>query len=374
MLKYSSFGKNIKKHREKLGLTQQDLAQKMFVSFQAISAWERGISLPDLENAVKLSEIFKIKLDTLLQDCESNLFIAIDGGGTKTEFLLFEKSGAIRKRVLLESTNPNSVGIEKCITTLKRGIDKLLECSPAKAIFAGISGVTTGDRIPVIQKALSEYYGIQTFVDTDGTNLLAMAKDPENAAIVICGTGSCIFVRKNYVRTRIGGWGYLFDQPGSAYSIGNKALCHTLGVCDGLEEKSELSLAVEEYLGGNVWQKLSSVYEKGVSFIASIAPIVVEKAEKGDIAAHLIIEQDAAELALLIQHARKNYGAPDEFLCAGGFIKNEYFKTMLEKKSQTTLYYPKSDTVVYGACLECLRLCGIQPDENFAANFKESYR
>ncbi|MBR5314412.1 MAG: XRE family transcriptional regulator [Clostridia bacterium] len=373
MVDNTALGKNIKKYREKMGITQTELAQRLFVSFQAISAWERGISLPDLENASMLADIFNVKLDTLLHDNDNNYFIAIDGGGTKTEFVLFEKSGRIIKRLVLDSTNPNSVGVEKSIDTLKKGIGELLNSSNAKYIFAGVSGVTTGNHIQTIQNALKECFGIPVTVDTDGTNLLAMAKDPANAAIVISGTGSVIFVRKNYERTRVGGWGYMFDQPGSAYSVGRLAVNHTLSVNDGFEPKSQLSSLVEEYLGGNVWQKLSNVYEKGVSYIASIAPIVVKAAENGDKTSQNILENEATELAKLIIHSKEKYGAPSEFLCAGGFINNEYFKNLVEKYSNTPLYKSNAKAVVYGACLECMRLAGEAKEKDFENNFNESY-
>ncbi len=45
MLKRLLLGENIKKHRKKMQLTQTQLAEKMFVSTQAISNWERGGSL-----------------------------------------------------------------------------------------------------------------------------------------------------------------------------------------------------------------------------------------------------------------------------------------------------------------------------------------
>lgn len=40
----SSIGINIMKLRKKEGLTQMELAEKMGVSFQAVSNWERGVS------------------------------------------------------------------------------------------------------------------------------------------------------------------------------------------------------------------------------------------------------------------------------------------------------------------------------------------
>ena len=53
MINIDQIGKNIRLYREKLGITQRMLSDSIMVSFQAISAWERGMSVPDLENAAR---------------------------------------------------------------------------------------------------------------------------------------------------------------------------------------------------------------------------------------------------------------------------------------------------------------------------------
>ena len=58
MTNIDQIGKNIRSYREKLGITQRMLSERIMVSFQAISAWERGISLPDLENTIRIAEYF----------------------------------------------------------------------------------------------------------------------------------------------------------------------------------------------------------------------------------------------------------------------------------------------------------------------------
>lgn len=53
-------------YRTDRGITQDDLASKLFVTRQAISKWESGESTPDLNNLVKLTEIFNVSLDALV--------------------------------------------------------------------------------------------------------------------------------------------------------------------------------------------------------------------------------------------------------------------------------------------------------------------
>ncbi|MBN2828668.1 MAG: helix-turn-helix transcriptional regulator [Tissierellales bacterium] len=59
-------GSIIKKNRIKKGMTQQDLASKLFVTKQAVSKWENNKGLPDISLMQTLSEYFDVSIDTLL--------------------------------------------------------------------------------------------------------------------------------------------------------------------------------------------------------------------------------------------------------------------------------------------------------------------
>lgn len=61
-----AISEQLKKYRTERGMTQEELAEKLFVSRQAISKWEKGEANPDLENVVKLAEIFEVSLDELV--------------------------------------------------------------------------------------------------------------------------------------------------------------------------------------------------------------------------------------------------------------------------------------------------------------------
>ena len=54
--------------RKKAGMSQEELADKMSVSRQAVSKWESAQSVPDLNRILKLSEIFGVSTDYLLKD------------------------------------------------------------------------------------------------------------------------------------------------------------------------------------------------------------------------------------------------------------------------------------------------------------------
>ena len=60
-------GKQIKKHRQEVQLSQEKLANRVYVSRQTISNWENDKSYPDVNSLALLSEIFQISLDNLIK-------------------------------------------------------------------------------------------------------------------------------------------------------------------------------------------------------------------------------------------------------------------------------------------------------------------
>ena len=62
-----NLGKNIIYYRKKLQITQEDLAERLYVSRQTISRWENESVIPDVETIIKLCEIFGCDMDTLVR-------------------------------------------------------------------------------------------------------------------------------------------------------------------------------------------------------------------------------------------------------------------------------------------------------------------
>lgn len=64
----SCFKKNLARIRETAGFTQEALAQKINVTRQAVSAWERGRTEPDIETLIKLAEALNVDVEDLIFD------------------------------------------------------------------------------------------------------------------------------------------------------------------------------------------------------------------------------------------------------------------------------------------------------------------
>lgn len=59
-------GRYISDNRKKLGLSQKELAEKLYITDKAVSKWERGLSFPDISMLIPLSETLEISLYDLL--------------------------------------------------------------------------------------------------------------------------------------------------------------------------------------------------------------------------------------------------------------------------------------------------------------------
>ncbi|MCL2548235.1 MAG: helix-turn-helix domain-containing protein [Symbiobacteriaceae bacterium] len=65
MLEMKEFGKNIARLRRLANMTQMRLAEELQVSFQAVSNWERGLTLPDITKLPELAQLFTVSIDEL---------------------------------------------------------------------------------------------------------------------------------------------------------------------------------------------------------------------------------------------------------------------------------------------------------------------
>lgn len=63
-----TFADKVLNLRKRSGLSQEELAEKLEVSRQAISRWEMGLAMPDASNLLQLSKLFKVTVDYLIND------------------------------------------------------------------------------------------------------------------------------------------------------------------------------------------------------------------------------------------------------------------------------------------------------------------
>lgn len=83
--------------RDKNGLTQEELAQKMSITRSSVNAWEMGISMPSPENLVRLSDIFNVSTDYIL-GVDNRETVSIDNLSDEEKKIVYELVKILKKK------------------------------------------------------------------------------------------------------------------------------------------------------------------------------------------------------------------------------------------------------------------------------------
>lgn len=376
MLNTKIIGERIKELRRQHGLTQNAFADALHVSFQAVSNWERGVAPPDLENLVQIAAYFHVLVDDLLHPTVTRLLLGVDGGGTKTEFVVTTLDGTVLKRFVRGGSNPNALGFNRASAVIHEGIrEALLEYPSIASVFCGISGLSVGDNRRQMLLYLQERYPRLTLdAQTDSASLFAMDETAEMA--VISGTGSAVFVHYERDYVRLGGWGYLLDTGGSAFDIGRDALRVALAEEEALRVPCLMSRMLKDRLQiSGMWDAVSQIYQQGTNYVASLADVVFRACEAGDPEAVSVIDRNAARLASLLNAGIEKYGAEPRAVTGGGIFEHnrEIMQARMAAHTKAELIFTGLPPV-YGACRKAYKcLVGTVPAE-FCENFRTSYR
>ena len=122
-----SFAENIKQLRKENGLSQEDLAEILDVSRQAVSKWEQGNGYPEVEKLLLISNKLNISLDNLMS-AEIN-----QGADNKSTNV----TGAIT------ITSPNENVIATCYKVLSSGKMRGGKSSPKYALYGVSNGISS---------------------------------------------------------------------------------------------------------------------------------------------------------------------------------------------------------------------------------------
>lgn len=256
--------------------------------------------------------------NTVSTNTKINYLLGIDGGGTKTEFLLTDLCEKEIKRTVLGPSNPVNIGIENTKNILKTGISQICEGINLEevSLFAGLAGGITGNNKVLIGDFLSGFGFGASDNGSDTESALKIALEDDDGVVVIIGTGVVAFAQKNKKRKRIGGWGYMVDKGGSGYRFGSDALHSAFCYLDGWGGSRIILSLAEEKLNKPLPEAIPDIYARGASYVASFASVVFEALKKGDKQAETIICENVREIALMIRTGL-DFSGGKVVLCGG---------------------------------------------------------
>lgn len=266
---------------------------------------------------------------------EVKYLLGIDGGGTKTEFLLTDKLRQEIRRIVLGGANPVNTGIENSCNVLSEGIKRICEGINYSeiSVFAGIAGAKAGDNEKLINDFLSDFGFARFSCGSDIELALQLGFNGKNGVSVIAGTGIVAVARNGEELYRTGGRGYMIDKGGSGFHFGSDALNSAFSVLDGRNGSEAILKLVEKRLGKSLEKGAGEIYEGGPSFVASFAPVVFDAYSCGDRKAAEIIDRNAREIADIINGALKisQLSEKNAVICGGLAKQGEILFPFIKK-------------------------------------------
>jgi N-acetylglucosamine kinase-like BadF-type ATPase len=268
---------------------------------------------------------------------EQKALVAVDAGGSKTEYAVRLLPGKVVRRYVYGGSNYRAVGLEKAYDNLIKSFFTTCEVeglSPKDiqgAVF-GVSGCDSEEDMLVYRKMVSEIgldsEHIMLYNDCE-LAFLAAAKAP--GLCVVSGTGSnCMAFYPNKPVLRAGGWGALLSDGGSGFWIARQVLESMLLFCDGIGKNRPIYEGIAKHFGISDFLSVQAKFvELGVPEIASSARVILEYAEAGDKYAREVVHTAHLalwELVAALMH-RMAY-APEEPLDVvlnGSLFKNKWF-------------------------------------------------
>ena len=319
--------KNIKRYRKAAGLTQEELGRRISYSGKAVSKWEAGHVFPPTEALLRLSEILQVNLDTLLTaEKRRPYYLGVDGGGTKTKFLLSDEKGKLLRQCEEGPCNVVNMSREAVSAVLTKGIASVCDGISPQQIYAffGIAGAAS-DKTDVLGPLLKRFGFAAYSYGSDAQNIISAGLRGRDGIIAIMGTGSSIFSSRGGTVSRIGGYGHLLGDPASGYEIGKDALHAILAEADGSGAPTRMTSLFEEKEGRGVFDALSEFYKQGKPYIASFAPLAFEGARQGDAVAKQILADNIRRIAVQMKAARKQFETDETLplVLGGGLTKAE---------------------------------------------------
>ena len=252
----------------------------------------------------------------------SDLFLGVDGGGTKTAFVCLDRQGKVVAEAVTGTTYHLQVGLDGAVALLHRGVNEVcsqLGIKPADLRYSFFGLPAFGeDRVidPQLILACAQIVGTPRY--HCGNDMIcgwAGSLGGEDGINLVAGTGSIGYGERRGKAERVGGWGEIFGDEGSAYWIAIQGLNAFTRMSDGRIPKGPLYSHLFQHLDLisdiDLCGRIMGTNGLTRDEIASLAPLVSLAASEGDLAAFGILEKAALELASMAITLRSALGFDD---------------------------------------------------------------
>ncbi len=297
-----------------------------------------------------------------------NYFLAVDGGGTKTDVLCANEQGEVIGTGSSGPTNLTVTSVGAASFNLLEAIRQATEHLPDDKQFSrlvmGLAGMDTKKEhdmaSSVFKSSLAPLPIAEMVLVNDSIIALANGTSANNRMVLISGTGTISFGQNEKgVTARTSGMDYLLTDQGSGYYIGRQVLREAVKSYDGRCEKSLLEeLVCQHFKIASISMLKDAVYNPSLDKheVAQLSAACSAAFEKGDARAKIIFDHAAIELTnQAATVARRLEFGQQAFDCvfAGSVFKVQVISDAVQASLQAEfpavhILYPEQPPV-YGA-------------------------
>jgi N-acetylglucosamine kinase-like BadF-type ATPase len=243
-----------------------------------------------------------------------SFFLGVDGGGTKTCFVLLDCGGKVAAAHEGPTSDHLQVGIDGVREVLAAGLAELFReaeigSSAVAYAFFGLPAHGEDSAAQVLLDGLPEpLLGHRRYrCGNDMTCAWAGSLGGEDGINIVAGTGSIGYGERKGRSARAGGWGEIFGDEGSAYWIAAQGLNVFTRMSDGRLPKGPLHASLRRHLGLDADLDLCAKLANAPSrrAIAAMAELVARAARDGDVEAIRVFDDAARELTAIIEAVRQ---------------------------------------------------------------------
>ena len=246
------------------------------------------------------------------------MFLGIDGGGTKTAFVLIDGAGQLLARHESTTSYYLEIGFDALRALLHDGVQATLRQAGAKAsdvtfTFAGLPA--HGEDSTKVASFDALFAGLlpRHRIGNDMVCSWAGSLAGADGISLVAGTGSIAYGEWLGRGARCGGWGEVFGDEGSAHWLAREALALFSRMADGRAEPGPLLDLVREHFALAHDLDLCARINDGAarSELAQLARLVTSAANDGDAQARRLLARAGEELAALAAGVARNLGLAD---------------------------------------------------------------
>lgn len=299
--------------------------------------------------------------------------VGVDGGGTKTNVVVFGENVGVVGAATSGPANHRSVGMDTASANIAQAISGALQAANVSlthitAIIMCLAGLDTDLDLPVPQWAARALgYTGPTIIENDVVGAWAGATEAQAGIVVIAGTGATgLGMNAAGQLWRTDGWDYILGDSGSGYAIGLAAIRAAMRMLDGRDQPSPLARELHVVYGVNSAEEMRRLVDSthfGKFEIAAFAEKVWEVAQQGDTVAQGIFTQAGTRLgesaAAIIRMLNMQ---ADEFAVStvGSVFKSEPWVTepfhrIIRQNALRATFRPPLHSPEVGAALLALR-------------------